>query len=320
MAHALGRRGALAVGLGALASPALAQAFPNKPIRIVCASPPGSFTDLVDRVFADQLASLGQPVIVDNKPGANGVIAAAEIARSAPDGHTLGHLISASLTLAPVMVPRLPYTLDDLQPITTIYRGAMAIAVSSRLGIENMNDLVAYVRQRGSLSYGSIGRASPAHILMEMLSAETNLTLENVVYRGEAPAVLDVLAGTIPVAVGGPMNFMEQQRAGAIRIIGVSTAERLPGLPDIPTFREQGFQSMVYTWFHGFVVRAGTPRPIVDRLHGAIGEVMRTQPFLSLLSPDLVPDLISPEAYSALIREDQGRLRTLIEQRGITAG
>lgn len=323
MRRIITRRGlATAGGLG-IAVPALAQpgGFPSRPLRIVCPAQGGSFTDILDRLVADRLREgFGQPVIVDNKPGANGVIAAGELARAAPDGHTIGHMISSALVLATLMVPRLPFRNADLQPLTVAYRGATAMGVSPCLPVRNLRELVALSRERGSISYGTLGRATPSHLLVEMLSAESGANFENIVYRSEAAAVLDVLAGTIPVVVGATMNLLEQHRAGELRIIGISTADRLPGLPDLPTFREQGFESMVYTWFHAFLMPAGAPEPVVRRLHDALGDAMRSEPFRAMLTPDLISEVTTPEELGELIRGDVDRLGRLIRERGITAG
>jgi tripartite-type tricarboxylate transporter receptor subunit TctC len=323
--HSITRRSVLAAGatLG-LAAPAFAQragGLPSRPLRIICPAQGGSFTDILDRLVADQLReSFGQPVIVDNKPGANGVIAAGELARATADGTTIGHMISSALVLATLTVSRLPFRNEDFQPLTVAYRGATAMGVSPRLPVHNLRDLVALSRERGSISYGTIGRATPSHLLVEMLSAESGANFENIVYRSEAAAVLDVLAGTIPVVVGATMNLLEQHRAGELRIIGISTADRLPGLPDIPTFREQGFEAMVYTWFHAFLMPAGAPAPIVRRIHDALANAMRSGPFRAMLTPDLISEVTTPEELGDLIRGDVVRLGRFIRERGLTAG
>lgn len=292
--------------------------FPSRPIRIVAPGSGGSWSDLICRVFSDYLqATLGSAVFVDNRPGAQGIIAAGEVARGAKDGSVIGYAITSAQVLAPLMLSKLPYRNDDFQPITTIFRGAMALAVPADTPVRNVAEFVAYARSRGSVSYGSNGVATSSHLLMEMFQAEANITLQNVAYRDESAATLDLLAGNLQAAVTGLTPLIQHHREGKIRIIAISSAERLAGTPDILTFQEQGFPALIYTWFHGFVAPSGVPRPIIDRLHGLILAAMDTERFRDRMTPDLIPRSSTPEEFTAEILRDQERLGAIIRERNI---
>jgi tripartite-type tricarboxylate transporter receptor subunit TctC len=304
----------------AVGSPAFAQTagFPSRPIRIVAPGSGGSWSDLICRVISEHMqTALGSPVFVDNRPGAQGVIAATEVARGSKDGHVLGYAITSAQVLAPLMMPRLPYRNEDFQTITTIFRGAMALAVPADMPVRNLGEFVAFVRSRGTMSYGSNGVASSSHLMMEMLQMEANITLQNVVYRDETSATMDLLAGNVPAVVTGLTPLHEFHKEGKLRVIGISSDERLVGAPDIPTFREQGFPSLVYSWFHGFVAPSGVPRPVIDRLHGVILAAMETQRFRDRMTPDLIVRSSTPEEFAAEVLRDQERLGGIIRQRNI---
>ncbi|TCH98336.1 tripartite tricarboxylate transporter substrate binding protein [Roseococcus sp. SYP-B2431] len=292
--------------------------FPSRPIRIVAPGSGGSWSDLICRVVGEHMqVSLGNPVIVDNRPGAQGVIAAGEVARGAKDGHVIGYAITSAQVLAPLMIPRLPYRNEDFQSITTIFRGAMALAVPATLPVRNVAEFVAHVRSQGGLSYGSNGVATSSHLLMEMFQATANIALQNVVYRDESAATMDLLAGNVPSVVTGLTPLHQFHKEGKIRIIGISSEERLEGAPDIATFREQGFPDLVYTWFHGFVSPSGVPRPVIDRLRGVILEAMETQRFRDRMTPDLIVRSSTPEEFTAEVLRDQERLGAIIRERNI---
>jgi tripartite-type tricarboxylate transporter receptor subunit TctC len=318
MPNTLSRRASLAGGLALLAAPALAQPrFPDRPLRIIVPVAAGGISDTISRFLAETLrGELGQPIIVENRPGANGILASEVIARAAPDGYTIGYMLYAAMTLNPLLIPNLSYRMADFLPLTPTFRAPMVLAVGKDLPVSNVREFVDYVKRQGTLSYGTLGNASTGQILMEMLRGLTGIELENVGYRGETIAVTDMIAGHLPAVCVSTMNVVEQHRAGNAKIIGISTPQRLPSLPDLPTFIEAGFP-IDYGYFHGLMMPAGTPAPIAERLHHAIGPALQHPDLWARLTPDMQPYVLSPQAFTAMLREETARLGELVQARGI---
>lgn len=318
MSVSLSRRASLAGGLAALAAPALAQTrFPDRPLRIIVPVAAGGISDTISRYLAETMrADLGQPVIIENRPGANGILASETIARAAPDGYTIGYMLYAAMTLNPLLIPSLSYKMSDFLPLTPTFKAPMVLAVGRDVPVRNVREFVDYVKRQGTLSYGTLGNASTGQILMEMLRGATGIELENVGYRGETLAVTDMIAGNLPAVCISTMNVLEQHRAGTARIIGISTPERLPALPDLPTFAEAGFP-IDYSYFHGLVMPAGTPGPVVEHLHRSVGAGLRSDGLKTRLTPDMQPFVLSPTDFTTMLRQETSKLGELVEARGI---
>ncbi|WP_421991283.1 Bug family tripartite tricarboxylate transporter substrate binding protein [Roseococcus sp.] len=314
----LSRRTSLAVGLASLAAPAYAQSrFPDRPLRIIVPVAAGGISDTISRFLAEALRpDLGQPVIVENRPGANGILASEAIARSAPDGYTIGYMLYAAMTLNPLLISSLSYKMTDFLPLTPTFKAPMVLAVGKDVPVRNVREFVDYVKRQGTLSYGTLGNASTGQILMEMLRGVSGIELENVGYRGETLAVTDMISGNLPAVCISTMNVLEQHRAGTARIIGISTPQRIPALPDLPTFAESGFP-IDYSYFHGLVMPAGTPAPAVERLHRSLGAALQSEGLRARLTPDMQPFVLSPAEFSTMLGQETSKLGELVQARGI---
>jgi tripartite-type tricarboxylate transporter receptor subunit TctC len=324
MPSPLPRRAALLAAAGAIAAPALSraqdQAWPARSIRLVLPFGPGGVSDTLARLIAEQArAGLGQTVVVDPRPGSNGVIAAEHVARSPKDGYTVGYMAYGTMVTGPALGQALNYRLEEFQLLTAIFRASQVLAVAANHPARSVADLVALSKDR-PLPYGTVGQGGPGHILMEMVSGETGGRFENAVYRTETTVVQDMLAGAIPVFIGSLLPVLGQAREGTVRILAISTPERIAAFPAVPTFRELGHPSMTFMYCHGFAVPAGTPRPIVDRLHTAFSAAILSEPVRARMTPDMVPDVTSPEIFTSNIRRETEALAAVIKARGITAG
>jgi tripartite-type tricarboxylate transporter receptor subunit TctC len=280
-------------------------AWPSRPIHLILPYTVGGSADALARAIADQLRDkLGQTTIVDSRPGANSMMGAEIVARSAADGYTLLYLGWPTISTNLVVYRKVPYKLEDFQPITTIFRSPVALTLRRDSPIASLAELMAQAKQKGSIAYGTAGTGSSPHLLLERLKQSTGVNFEHVPYKGEGPAVLDVMGGHLPMFAGSLATPLQQIRSGALKAIVVSSAERLPAFPDVPTFREAGFAQHVFTYWHGFAAPAGVPRAIVDRLHAAIAAAIESEPVRNVFTPDQVPTILTPEAFTALIRQD----------------
>ncbi|WP_424811312.1 Bug family tripartite tricarboxylate transporter substrate binding protein [Roseococcus sp. YIM B11640] len=308
----------LAGALAGLSAPALAQGrFPDRPLRIIVPVAAGGISDTISRYLAETMrAELGQPVVVENRPGANGILASEAIARSASDGYTIGYMLYAAMTLNPLLIANLSYKMTDFLPLSPTFKAPMVLAVGRDVPVRNVREFVDYVKRQGQLSYGTLGNASTGQILMEMLRGASGIELENVGYRGETLAVTDMIAGNLPAVCVSTMNVLEQHRAGTACIIGISTPQRISALPDLPTFAEAGFP-IDYSYFHGLMLPAGVPGPVAERLHRSVGTALLSEGLKARLTPDMQPFVLSPAAFSAMLREETSKLGELVAARGI---
>ncbi|MGZ3408828.1 MAG: Bug family tripartite tricarboxylate transporter substrate binding protein [Xanthobacteraceae bacterium] len=272
-ARLLGCAIALAVSTGA----ALAEDYPNRPITMIVPFPPGASTDTLARLTRDGMSELlGQAIIIDNRGGAGGTTGSAIVASSPPDGYTLLLPASASLTMNPFMQKNYPFDpRTGLSGISFIAESTLFLCVHPSLPVHNVAELIAYARQNpGKLSYGTAGVGSGHHIAGELMKQKTGIDMVHVPYRGGGPATQDLVAGNIPVAFVTAPAALPQAAAGKIRIIASVRRERDPDLPDVPTISETipGIGST--SWF-GLFAPAGTPAPIIEKLHGALTSVLR---------------------------------------------
>ncbi len=261
------RRG---LALAALASPAAAQAWPTRPVRLVAPYAPGGVTDQLARAIAELLSrELGQPVLVENRPGGNTIIGTQAVTQAAPDGHTLLMASGASMVLNPLLYPRLPYQpARDLTALAVMVETPLVMAVPAALPAATIAEFVAMARAR-PLNSASVGVGNPIHLAGELFAIAAGIELENIVYPGSAPALTSLIAGDVQVMFDVVLTALPFIREGRLRALGVTTRDRLPVLPEIPAIAESypGYEAT--TWF-GVAAPRGLPAPVEGRLRQAL--------------------------------------------------
>ncbi len=269
---------ALATALSLLSAEAFAQTWLNKTIRLVAPYPPAGQTDVVSRYFADKLTGvLGQQVIVENKPGAQGMVGAEIVKNAAPDGYTFLYVNSSMMCINPYVYKKLPYDgFKDFVPVTQHGLAPLAMVVPPDLGPKSVKEFVAWANERkGKVSFASFGTGSSSHIWGEMLNQAEKLDMTHVPYKGAGPAIQDTLAGHVPMtiqdlAAGGPAIF-----SGKLRPLAVTSNVRWPRLPDVPTFEQAGYNINLTGW-NAILAPAGTPKEIVERMSAEIRKLVQT--------------------------------------------
>lgn len=290
------------LGWGAHAHAQPADAFPTRQVRIVVPFPAGGATDITARAVADKLASKwGQPVVIDNKPGAGGNLGSDLVAKAPPDGHTLVLGVTGSHSINTTLYKKMPYhPLNDFEPLTqaTIYPNA--IVVHPLVPASNLQELIALVKKDPArYSYGSDGNGTASHLGMEILKARSGMQITHVPYKGSAPMMNDLLGGTLPVGITGLPAVQPHIKSGKLKLIAITTAQRAPGMPDARTVAEQGFAGYAAAPWAGFFAPKGTPKPVVDKLAGDLAE--------ALLQPDVTQRMLELGSTIVANRPDEFR-------------
>ena len=310
------------VGLASSVLPALAQsAWPTRPIRIVVPYTAGGFTDQMARLVQVGLQrSLGQPVVIDNKPGANSIIGVDAVAKAAPDGHTFAVVIAAYAANT-TLYPKLPYNpTKDLVGVSLMGVSPLLAAVNNNAPFKNAAELVAYAKANpGKVSFGSSGTGSAAHLTTELMKALTKTFMVHIPYRGAAPAFTDLLGGQIQLFFDAPTGLIQAGKTGRVRLIGVSSDKRLPAIPDVPTFIEQGIPGLVGSTWASMIAPAGTPRDIVQRMSDEVSRIIRSEETRAKLDAmGTFAEGSTPEACDAFIATETTKWAKVIKDAGVT--
>ncbi len=313
---------ATGAALATAALPALAQSgWPSRPIRIVVPYTAGGFTDQMARLLTVGLQKqLGQPVVIDNKPGANSIIGVEAVAKAAPDGHTFGVVIPA-FTANTTLYPKLPYNpRKDLVGVSLMGVSPLVAAVAPNAPFKTVKELVAYAKANpGKVSFASSGTGSAAHLTSELLKSLTQTFMVHIPYRGAAPALTDLLGGQVPLFLDPPPNLIQPAKAGRITLIGVASEKRLPMLPDVPTFIEQGIPGMVGSTWASMIAPAGTPRDIVKRMSDAVNAIIQSEETKAKLEAmGTFGEGTTPGACDAFLAAETTKWGKVIRDAGVT--
>ncbi|HYF06796.1 MAG TPA: tripartite tricarboxylate transporter substrate binding protein [Acetobacteraceae bacterium] len=310
-----------AAALSGLADAARAQAgFPARPIRVVIPFAPGGGTDNLVRTIEPLVSrSLGQPLVIENRPGAGSTVGTEIVARAEPDGYTLLALDS-TFTINPALMPRLPYdSARDFAPVSLLANAPIVLVVHPAVQARTIQELVALARaQPGRLSFASGGNGAPTHLAGEMLKAAAGVDITHLPYRGSGPAMNDVIAGHVPMTFNGLSAAGPQIREGRVRALAVTGPRRAAAFPDIPTFAESGLGDVdVYTHW-GVLTRAGTPVPVIARLSQAFAQAVNAPELAERLGAmGFVPAPGTPEAYAETIARETSRFGAIIRAANI---
>jgi tripartite-type tricarboxylate transporter receptor subunit TctC len=307
----------------ALCHGALAQQYPNKPIRLVVPFAPGGSSTLVARFMSEEMAKgLGTSFVIENKPGGGGNIAMQEVARAAPDGYTLiiGHV--GSLAMNPYMYERLPYDVDkDFAAVSLLAIVPNIFVVYHEVPAKNLREFVALAKAKpGQINYGSAGNGSAGHLAMEYLKQVTGVELQHVPYKGTGPNVTDLIAGRTQATSAGTPPLMPHVKSGKLRVIAVGTSKRLHSLPDVATVAEQGYPGFETSQWYGLNAPAGTPEPIVHRLAVEAAKAAKSALVLERFKPDDAEAVGStPQEYAAFIKKEQERWSKVVRAANVKA-
>lgn len=309
----------LAVTTG-LAGTVHTQTFPFKPVRLVFPYPPGGAGDIAIRVLADDMAKgLGQPVIVDNRPGASASIGYALVARAPGDGYTILAVLP-SLVTNPLIQRGLSYDpIRDFNGIGLAMSSPMAIAASSSLPAKSLTEVIALARAKpGEIAYGSSGAGGLHHIVGEMFRLAVNINILHVPYKGGPDSVIAVAGGQIPMVVNNAGTIAPYARNGKVRALVVTTPERAETLPDVPTFRESGYPELEATNWIGIVAPKATPASVIARLNAALVSALHnTEVAAKLKAQDFPPTPSTPDQFTALLRSEATRYSRIVREAGI---
>ena len=300
---------------------ASAQTYPERAIQLIVPFPPGGPADIVARPLADRLAAvLGQPIVVLNKPGASGTLGAAFVAKAASDGYTLLLGTSNELTMSPGLYTKLPYDpIRDFAPITTVILFPNVLVVNKDVPARSAKELAALTRAKpGELSYGTSGTGSTNHLTTEVYRAATGVEVNYVPYRGGAPAMADLLGGQIQAMFATMPSSTGLINSGALRALMVTDAKRWPAIPDVPSATEAGLPEVQIISFNGVLAPAGTPGPVIAKLHDAITRVMTTPEMVKLMAEQAgAVSTSTPAAFAAMLKDDYARWLSVIKSNGI---
>ena len=321
------RRATLALCLVAswlAAAPAQAQAdnWPAKPIRIVVGFPAGSFTDTIARAVSDQLSKqLGQPVIVDNKPGANGAIGVGEVARSAPDGYTLLVTNSSSITINPQIYKKITYQPKDFAPVTMLLDAPFILTANpdwaSKHQIRSAQDVIAYAKRNpDKISYGSAGPGNIAHLAFAQWSNRTGVKTTHVPYKSASQAQLAVLSGELDTQFD-TWSALPQIAASKLLPLAVTAPQRMKQLPNVPTMAEAGYADFNVTFWAGLFAPAGTPPAIVDKLYEATKSMLQNEHARNVLSKQGDMVMLAPEPFGQRIAQEVADWKQVIQREAI---
>jgi len=314
---------AITAGAATVCAPLLAQSgWPNKPIRIIVPYTPGGFTDQMARIVQVGLQNrLQQTVTIDNKPGANSIIGVDLLAKAPADGNTFAVVIAAYAANT-TLYPKLPYDpRKDLTGVSLMGVSPLLAAVNNDAPFKTAKELIDYARAHpGKVSFGSSGNGSAAHLTSELLKAITKTYMVHIPYRGAVPALTDLIGGQIQLFFDAPTGLINQGKAGRVRLIGVASDRRLPAVPDVPTFIEQGFAGFTGSTWAGMLAPAATPKDIVRRMSDEVGRIIRSDETRARLDAMGTFGVGStPEEFDAFIALETTKWAKVIREAGVKA-
>ena len=297
-----------------------AQNYPSKPVRMLSQFPAGGPIDTLTRqIGAEFTKDLGQPFLIENRPGANGIISMDACAKAAPDGYTVC-LVDRSIPLLPFLTSKLPFDMErDFVPVTNMVYTVLALVVHPSAGASTLPELISVARTKpGGLNYGSLGSGTMANLLMEFLKKQNNINVTHVPYKGPPELIRAVLSGEVHLTYLGVGGFVQFHKAGKLKIVGVSGDKRSAVVPDVPTLVEQGLSGMdARVWF-GLFAPTATPRDAVDRVHREVAKILTAPAFVekNLVQQAFDPIANSPEEFARALKVDREQGAELIRISG----
>jgi tripartite-type tricarboxylate transporter receptor subunit TctC len=302
------------------ASAAAAAAFPEKPIRIVIGFPAGGPLDQHARLLSERLqAVLGQPIIIDYKAGAGGMVGAQEVMKATPDGYTLMLANTGVMVINPALYAKLPYqTTRDFTPIARTAMQPLALLVNPKLPVNSLKEFVDYARVRpGQVNYGSAGNGGISHLVPEMFKNATGLFMVHIPYRGSAPAFTDLMAGQVQFMAESIPQAANYHKQGKVKALAVTSRERNPALPDTPTVIESGIKNFEVVGFYGFLAPANLPRDITARLSDAFRQVMTSPDIRSrMVAQGADPAFLGSEDFTRFLGAEMPRWADAVKKSG----
>jgi tripartite-type tricarboxylate transporter receptor subunit TctC len=299
----------------------MAQAYPNKPIKLIVPFAPGGFTDVVARILGQKLSiSLGQPFVIENKAGAGSTIGTDFVAKAAPDGYTLV-MVSTTHVISPAIYPKLPYDpIKSFTPVAKLVDSAYVLLVNPKVPANNVAEFIALAKASpDKIHYASSGNGSSQHLMGGMFASMTGVKMKHVPYKGSGGAANDLVAGVVESSFAGVPNAMAQVPAGRLKALAVTTSKRIPQLPDVPTMQEAGVLGYNASVWLGLLAPAGTPKEVVMKLNAEIAKVLSAADTKKeLYAAGVEADISSPEALNALMVQELDRWGKVIKDAGIT--
>jgi tripartite-type tricarboxylate transporter receptor subunit TctC len=304
----------------AVAPAAAAQGdYPSRPIRLVVTVPPGGAADFIARLVGAKLAeSLAQPVLVDNRAGVGGTIAAESVAKAPADGYTLLQNSITTHGVGPHLYARLPYDpVKDFAPVTGLALLPLIMAINAELPLRNVDDLVRFSKSN-ALNFASSGNGGAPHMAAELFKSETGASITHVPYKGSGPAVADLVGGRVQIMFDAAPSLIQHVTSGKLRVLAAASAQRNRLLPEAPTFAELGYPKIAVSLWYGLLAPAGTPRPVIDRLNRKTRKVLESADIREkLLAQGAEPMPGSPEDFASFMHEESAKWAPVVKQAGV---
>ncbi len=312
---------ALAISTSVGAQSRAAQDYPNRPVRMIVPQAAGSGVDLMTRIIAQKLADpLGQQVVVENRPGANGIIGLEVAAKSKPDGYTMVLGVPSSLTMNPFIYKSLPYdTFRDFAPVIQTSTNTFGMAVNPSLPVRSVKDVIALAKSRpGQLMHGSFGTGNMTHLAAELLSQQSGIRLLHVPFKGETPSLVALLSGEIALMLTPMQAFAPYVRAGKLKLLVTCGDKRSIAFPDAPSMAELGYPNMVMTGWSGILAPAGTPQEIINKMQQEVArQLLVPETRDNLIQQGAEPVASSPEQFAAFIKSEAAKWSKVIKAAGL---
>ena len=300
---------------------ASAQTYPAKPVRLVVSFPAGGATDILARTISQKASEkLGQPIVIDNRPGAGGTIGSDHVAKSAPDGYTLLIATGSTHSVGPIINPKIPYSVErDFVPVVYVAKTSSVLVVPGTLPVKNLAEFIALAKSKpGQLNFGSSGNGTNSHLSGELFKAQAKVFLTHIPYRGTGLVFNDMMSGQVHMLMDNYVTAQSNIKEGKLRVLGVTSPQRLPFLPDVPTLDEQGLKGFdVSNWF-GIYAPKGTPGEITAKVNAAFNQALQEPDIQKRLATlGATPTGSTPEEMGAMVAADTAKWSKLIRDRKI---